>query len=514
MSPHLGNILPIVNSGISPSTRILVGNGQYLPISQIGRTVLSSNPTLSLNNILIAPHLIKRLISVRKFCIDNNCSVEFDPFGFSVKDLASRTAILRCNSQGELYPFVPPQPTTPKAASPILLHASTAPASLWHTRLGHPGAHFLLHLSSQNLIQFSKFDLSICDACQLGKQARLPFYLSNTVSSSPFDLIHCDLWTSPISSVTGFKYFLVIVDDCTHFVWTFPLRYKSETPLHIQQFFQHVHTQFNVTIKQVQCDNGREFNNTELHSFISQKGSNFRFSCPYTSQQNGKAERMIRTLTNMIRSILFHGHLPPCYWTEALTSATHLLNLIPSTTTTMITPFELLHKKRPTYSHLRTIGCLCYPNLTAITKHKLEPRTKRCVFLGYATSHRGYRCLDLSTNKVIISRHVIFDEFSFPFQNSNLNQKSQKDFEFNLDEFVSTHPPISPLIPHHSTTQISPESVTDFPNNSQIIPPESINDSQNNCPIISPNPTIPTRQLHALIPDPCPASLNPKFNLI
>jgi hypothetical protein len=37
-----------------------------------------------------------------------------------------------------------------------------------------------------------------------------------------FDLVHCDLWTSPILSLSGYKYYLVILDDYSHFPWTFP----------------------------------------------------------------------------------------------------------------------------------------------------------------------------------------------------------------------------------------------------------------------------------------------------
>jgi hypothetical protein len=68
----------------------------------------------------------------------------------------------------------------------------------------------------------------------------------------------------------------------------------------------------------------------------------------------------------------------------------------------------------PYYEHLRVFGCTCYPNTTATAPHKLSPRSTRCVFLGYSTDHKGYRCLDLSTNHLIIFRHVVFDEDSFP----------------------------------------------------------------------------------------------------
>ena len=67
-----------------------------LPVTATGSTELS--PTLRLNNVLVSPQLIKNLISVRQFTIDNNCSVEFDPAGCSVKVLPSQTEIVKCNS--------------------------------------------------------------------------------------------------------------------------------------------------------------------------------------------------------------------------------------------------------------------------------------------------------------------------------------------------------------------------------------------------------------------------------
>jgi hypothetical protein len=57
----------------------------------------------------------------------------------------------------------------------------------------------------------------MCHACQLGKHVRLPFSSSMSSSKSPFELIHCDVWTSPVISVSGFKYYLVLLDDFTHF---------------------------------------------------------------------------------------------------------------------------------------------------------------------------------------------------------------------------------------------------------------------------------------------------------
>jgi hypothetical protein len=62
-------------------------------------------------------------------------------------------------------------------------------------------------------------------------------------------------------------------------------------------------------------------------------------------------------------------------------------------------------------------GCACYPNISATAPNKLSPRSTRCLFLGYSPDHKGYRCLDLTSHR-IISRHVVFDEDVFPFAGS------------------------------------------------------------------------------------------------
>ncbi|GKA71922.1 ribonuclease H-like domain-containing protein [Tanacetum coccineum] len=163
----------------------------------------------------------------------------------------------------------------------------------------------------------------------------------------------------------------------------------------------------------IQCDHGGEFDNRNLHKLFAENGIQFRFSCPKTSQQNGKSERMVRTINNLIRTLLFQANLPPTFWVEALNMATHLLNILPSTTITNEIPYTRLFGKQPDYSLLRTFGCLCYPHL--YPNHKLEPRATPSILLGHASNHRGYRCLDLHTNKIIISRHVTFDETVFPY---------------------------------------------------------------------------------------------------
>jgi hypothetical protein len=93
-------------------------------------------------------------------------------------------------------------------------------------------------------------------------------------------------------------------------LWTFPLRLKSNTYSTLTNFFAYVHTLFGATIKAVQCDNGKEFDNSSARTFFLTNGVHLRMSCPYTSAQNSKAERMIRTINNSVRSLLFQACAP------------------------------------------------------------------------------------------------------------------------------------------------------------------------------------------------------------
>ena len=136
---------------------------------------------------------------------------------------------------------------------------------------------------------------------------RLPFSDSSSVSYVPFQIVHADVWTSPVSNFSGFKYYLVLIDDLTHYVWTCPLRNKSDVFQCLIAFHAYVHTQFQLLVIAFQTDNGKEFDNLAFRRHLEHHGVTFRLSCPYTSSQNGKAKRIIRTLNDCVRNLLHAG---------------------------------------------------------------------------------------------------------------------------------------------------------------------------------------------------------------
>jgi hypothetical protein len=352
--------------------------------------------------------MVQSLISVHRFTTDNWCSTEFDIFDLSVKDPTTKNVIDRSNNTSPLYTMHLPVSLTPSSSDVASLaavpHTLTvvAPAT-WHRRLGHPGPDDLSSLSWSSFIQCTSKKHDFYHACLLGKHTRLPFCISSHRAEHPFDLIHLDLWTSPIVSVSGSKYYLVILDYFTHYLWTFLLKLKYDTFITLSNLFAYVSTQFGRTVKAIKCDNGREFDNSCTRIFLLLNDTQLRMSCPYTSPQHGKAEHIIHSVNNVIHTLLIQTSLPGRYWAEGLHTAIYMLIRLPTTVIQVACHHLAMFGSAPLYEHLRVFGCTCYPNMTATASHKLFPRPTWCVFLGYSVGHKGHRYLDLSTNRLIIS---------------------------------------------------------------------------------------------------------------
>jgi hypothetical protein len=163
-------------------------------------------------------------------------------------------------------------------------------------------------------------------------------------------------------------------------------------------------------------------------------------SCPHTHQQNGSAERKHRHIVETGLSLLSHTSMPLKFWDEAFLTATYLINRIPSKTIHDSTPLERLFDQKPNYNVLRIFGCACWPHLRPYNSRKLEFRSKQCVFLGYSDIHKGYKCLDISTGRVYVSRDVIFDEGIFPFSKLHPNAGARFRSEISLLHPTLFHP--------------------------------------------------------------------------
>ncbi|KAM1895745.1 hypothetical protein ACFX13_044458 [Malus domestica] len=238
---------------------------------------------------------------------------------------------------------------------------------MWHRRLGHASFGYL-HKLFPSL--FVKHDVSQfkCDVCAMAKSHRTSFPPNFNKSNVPFMIVHFDVWgPSKIATLGGAHWFVTFIDDCTRMTWVILLKSKSEVSSAFQKFHKMVDVQYNRNIQVLRSDNGGEYVNLELRSFLDLHGIVHQTMCPYT-QRNGVAERKNRHLLEMALTSQTSSPSPP--------------NLSP-----------------------RVLRCVVFVHLHPPQRNnKLEPRTLRCVFLGYATTQKGYRCYHPPSKKMFITQ--------------------------------------------------------------------------------------------------------------
>jgi hypothetical protein len=130
--------------------------------------------------------------------------------------------------------------------------------------------------------------------------------------------------------------------------------------------------------------------------------------CLYTSPQNGKVECIIYSINDVICTLLIQASLLGRYWAEGLHTIVYMLNRLLTKMISATCTHLALFGFAPLYEHLHVFSYACYPSIAATASYKLTPRSTRCIFLGYSANHKGYQCVDLSTNCLIISHHVVF----------------------------------------------------------------------------------------------------------
>ena len=208
----------------------------------------------------------------------------------------------------------------------------------------------------------------------------MPFPLSENKATSCFDLLHCDIWGAyKVESLCGARYFLTIVDDASRGTWVYLMNDKGEASKLIMNFCVMVKTQFNMHVKVIRSDNGKEFTSTPMKKFYADNGIIHETSCVDTPQQNGRAERKHRHILIVARALRFQANLPLEFWGKCVLAAAYLINRTPTPVLDGKTPYEVLFNAQPTYDHIKVFGCLCYAHKYQRQKDKFASRSRKCI---------------------------------------------------------------------------------------------------------------------------------------
>nr|AAK26118.1 putative gag-pol polyprotein [Oryza sativa Japonica Group] len=302
-----------------------------------------------------------------------------------------------------------------EVAQPVCLAARRDDdAWRWHERFGHLNFGALKQLGNKEMVQGMprvEHVEQFCDTCVLTKQRRLPFPRQASFrAEEKLELVHGDL-CGPVTPATpgGRRFFLLLVDDVSRYMWVVLHDSKAAAADAIKHHQVAAEKECGRKLRVLRTNNGGEFTAAEFAAYCADEGIQRHFSAPYTPQQNGVVERRNQTVVATARALLKQRGMPAIYWEEAVMTAVHLLNRLPTKALDGKTPYEAWHGRKPVVSHLRVFGCLAFAKeLNHVGK--LDDRSSPGVFIGYAEGVKAYRILDPATQRVRISRDVVFDE--------------------------------------------------------------------------------------------------------
>ncbi|CAI7775718.1 unnamed protein product [Closterium sp. NIES-53] len=252
-----------------------------------------------------------------------------------------------------------------------------------------------------------------CVSCVGEKLARHTFLAKGSDAAEALAVVHIDL-CGPfrVAAKDGSVYFLLLKDRHTRFVWVMPIAKKSDVLREFQRWLVLVERQTKKSVLMLCSDRGGEFLGKEFTDFVDGKGIVHDLTCPYTPQQNGMAEREMRTAVESVRTMLLHMGVQHHWWHLALRQAAWVRNCLErSMTPSGTTPYQLLTGKKPDLTLARVWGCMVQFMVPEQQRGgKLALKARWGLHLGVSPESKGWEVLNLTDNKVVTSIEVIFYE--------------------------------------------------------------------------------------------------------
>jgi hypothetical protein len=303
---------------------------------------------------------------------------------------------------------------------------------LWHDRLGHlspSGMDNLLKSSTQG-VNFRACPNHICKICALTKSTAAPMNRDLSVlPTQPDYQLGVDLFGPlPLSIVGQKRYALGFIDYATGLITMYFLKTKDEVPKYLEAHLKPLSGK----VKRIRFDNDTVFTSGKSRDLCRTFGipnSGVEFSAPYSQFQNGRIERVWRTIETMARGMLKRAQLPISYWSAAMAHATYIKNRIWSSRVNGI-PYELYTGKAADLSELKIFGCPAYAHIPSDIRKKFADRAYEGIYIGSSSETPGYLVYKPKTHQILKTRSVDFDEHwldppshnpSTPVPSSNLD---------------------------------------------------------------------------------------------
>ncbi|GJP56276.1 hypothetical protein CLOM_g15349 [Closterium sp. NIES-68] len=288
---------------------------------------------------------------------------------------------------------------------------------LLHLRMGHAGKQQLLECVKKGELKGVEVkegagQHSKCPDCTSGKLPRTSFPISSNHASTPLELVHTDV-CGPMQTPDrekGNRYFVTFLDDFSRLSWVILVKTKDEVAKMFRRWIRYVERESGAKVKVLRSDRGGEYLGKELQTFLEEKGITHQLSVPYTPQQNGAAERINRTLTDLARAILSHAELDNTWWGAAVQYANWVKNRMGSKGLGGKSPYSLWTGKVPNVSMARVWGCMAQYKVPDQQRRKLDPKAQWGIFLGVSERSKAWVLWSVADQRVMESRDVVFHE--------------------------------------------------------------------------------------------------------
>ena len=285
----------------------------------------------------------------------------------------------------------------------------------FHKQLNHVNYDDTERVAHEQGVKLSDRERSFCEHCQIGKHTRaqerrvLP-----TASITPTSAtVHTDIFGPAVASFSGKKRFaIVFLHGPTRFAFVYFMKHKSESLDCFKQFCRDARDR--LTFDTLRSDNDAVYRGKDFSSFCVENNVCQQFSAPETQSQNGTAERYWRTLQDATVAMLDHAGLGKEFWTAAFSHANYLRNRLPHSKLENKSPFLLAAGTPPKLADVPTFGADVFVHIERSRRAKLDPKSRRGVFLGVSPDSETFVIWTFDTHRVITSRHVTVNDTSVP----------------------------------------------------------------------------------------------------
>ncbi|KAM1753555.1 hypothetical protein ACFX12_006125 [Malus domestica] len=317
-------------------------------------------------------------------------------------------------------------------------------SDLWHLRLGHVSYSKLSVMVKKSMLKgFPQLDVrtdTVYAGCQYGKAHQLPYEESKFKEKEPLELVHSDVF-GPVKqpSIGGMRYMVTFIDDFSRYVWVFFMKDKSDTFSKFKEFRESAEGEVGKKIRCLHTDNGGEYSSSEFSQYLRGCRIRHQYTCANTPQQNGVVERKNRHLAEVCRSMLHAKNVPGRFWAEAMRIAAFVINRLPQPRLGFVSPFEKLWNMKPTVSYFRVFGCVCYVFVPNHLRSKFDKKVVRCIFVGYDSQRKGWKCCDPTSGRCYTLRDMVFDEASSWWSSEKKVLPDSREFGEKLQQKMNEH---------------------------------------------------------------------------